>query len=130
MLSAADSDFAEGDEGKRARQSTDVVLMVSPTGFEFNPEAANDNAFMSGVDVKDHDADDDIGQQHPTESDLTATALHEFHGLYRMLTETVGIQVSHRISVLVSIACFLGRSICLSKIHWNRHQMLSFRTTG
>ena len=60
------------------RQSTNEVLMVAPTAFGFNAEAAQDNSFMhSGA-----------GNQTslPT-NQLRSTVLQEFSGLHRELSE-------------------------------------------
>lgn len=60
------------------RQSTNEVLMVAPTAFGFNEEAAQDNTFMHG-DVSDDSQSDPRG--------VRATVLQEFAGLHRELSE-------------------------------------------
>jgi hypothetical protein len=63
-------------------QSTNRVLMVAPTAFGFNDQAAQDNSFM-------HKA------EKPQEgSPLTRAVLDEFAGLYRQLTDVAGVQVA------------------------------------
>jgi hypothetical protein len=62
----------------RTMQSTNSVLMVAPTAFGFNEQAAQDNSFM-------HAAEKPHGQ-----SSLTAAVCAEFAGLHRQLTEVAG----------------------------------------
>lgn len=58
-------------------QSTNSVLMISPTAFGYNEEAAADNKFMSASN----------------ESSVGARVLSEFANLYQILTEEAGLQV-------------------------------------
>lgn len=60
------------------QQSTDSFLMVAPTAFQFNAEAAKDNKFMNAPDMEH------IGTQ----------VLREHGGLYHALTEEVGAKVT------------------------------------
>ena len=60
------------------RQSTNEVLMMAPTAFGFNPEAAQDNSFM-------HSSTSSEGALLPTE--VTTKVLEEFSGLYKELAE-------------------------------------------
>lgn len=65
------------------RQSTNEVLMVAPTAFGFNEQAAQDNSFMHAA-------------AKPGEgSGLTREVLREFAGLHRALTDK-GVQVGAR----------------------------------
>eukprot|EP00775_Hariotina_reticulata_P003023 gene3023-3304_t len=61
--------------------STNSVLMVAPTAFGFNEQAAQDNSFM-------HAAEKPHGQ-----SSLTAAVCAEFAGLHRQLTDVAGVNV-------------------------------------
>lgn len=73
-------------EGKRfgkedcSEQSTNSVLMVSPTGFKYNAGAAEDNVFMTG------------GDQSGTRN-LRNTVLKEFQGLFQSMTKESKIKV-------------------------------------
>ena len=78
-----------------ARQSTNTVLMVSPTSFGFNAQAAEDNYFMHanpgpGV-MEDGSKSDAPG--FTTEESLSSKALKEFAGLHRALTDGAGVDV-------------------------------------
>lgn len=64
-----------------ARQSTNQVLMVAPTAFGFNAEAAADNAFM-------HEVEDKEGCR-----DVRSRAIQEHAGLVHVLREQAGIRV-------------------------------------
>ena len=64
--------------------------MVSPTGFEFNAEAAQDNAFMSSADSKTM-SQGPVGK--PKQSCLASTVLQEFQQLHSSLSDQAGIQV-------------------------------------
>lgn len=59
------------------QQSTNSVLMVSPTAFQYNEEAAADNKFMTAA----------MG------GSISTSVLQEFAYLYRTLTEVAGLQV-------------------------------------
>ena len=61
------------------RQSTNHVLMVAPTAFGFNAQAAQDNSFMHGAPG--------TGADSPASPGVTATVLREFAGLHHELTE-------------------------------------------
>eukprot|EP00879_Flechtneria_rotunda_P007978 GHRR01008359.1.p1 GENE.GHRR01008359.1~~GHRR01008359.1.p1 ORF type:complete len:422 (+),score=101.66 GHRR01008359.1:138-1403(+) len=65
----------------RSMQSTNRVLMVAPTAFGFNDQAAQDNSFM-------HQAE--RPQEH---SSLTSQVCGEFSELHRQLTEVAGVEV-------------------------------------
>lgn len=69
---------------RSGRQSTDQVLMVSPTSFGFNAEAAADNAFMHECVGKDGE-DDAIAVRN--------RALMEHAGLVQVLREHAGMRV-------------------------------------
>ena len=78
-----------------ARQSTNSVLMVSPTSFGFNAQAAEDNYFMHanpgpGV-MEDGSKAGDGG--FAAEESLSSKALREFAGLHRALTDGAGVDV-------------------------------------
>lgn len=64
------------------RQNTNEILMVAPTAFGFNSEAAEDNYFM-------HDTLNG-GKGTAPGTEVTNRVLQEFSGLYRELTE-VGV---------------------------------------
>ncbi|WIA12391.1 hypothetical protein OEZ85_012437 [Tetradesmus obliquus] len=65
----------------RSMQSTNNVLMVAPTAFGFNEQAAQDNSFMHAADK-------------PQESSsLTAKVCAEFAELHRQLTDVAGVNV-------------------------------------
>jgi hypothetical protein len=91
--SAAPSSSSSGTLGANAcasarretgRQSTNRVLMVAPTAFGFNPQAAQDNSFM-------HDAAE---AGHGGASVLTRQVLREYSGLYRALADGAGVDVA------------------------------------
>lgn len=64
------------------RQSSNEVLMVAPTAFGFNEQAAQDNSFMHAA-------------ARPGEgSSLTCQVLKEFAGLHHQLTEVAGVKVN------------------------------------
>mmetsp|Transcript_25245 Transcript_25245/g.54866 ORF Transcript_25245/g.54866 Transcript_25245/m.54866 type:complete len:494 (-) Transcript_25245:950-2431(-) len=79
------------------RQSTNEVLMVAPTAFGFNEQAAQDNSFMHAA-------------QKPGEGNsLTRQVLAEYAGLYHQLTEVQGVKVhlfEHSLSHGTPDACF------------------------
>ena len=60
------------------RQSTNEVLMVAPTAFGFNDQAAQDNSFMHS---STH------GRQAAPGSGITDEVLRGFAGLHRELSE-------------------------------------------
>jgi len=64
--------------GLRSMQSTNSVLMVAPTAFGFNEQAAQDNSFMHAAEQP---------QEH---SSLTARVCAEFAELHRQLTDVAG----------------------------------------
>ncbi|PNH03639.1 hypothetical protein TSOC_010283 [Tetrabaena socialis] len=82
---------------KGVRQSTNEVLMVAPTSFGFNEQAAQDNSFM-------HKA------QKPGEgNELTRAVLAEFAGLHHALTQVAGVKVNlfeHSLAHGTPDACF------------------------
>jgi hypothetical protein len=61
-------------------QSTNEVLMVAPTAFEFNEVCAEDNHFMSFVSKADKEA-------------ARERVLREYSGLHKMLVDEVGLKV-------------------------------------
>ncbi|CAL8463431.1 g2965 [Coccomyxa elongata] len=67
------------------RQSTNEVLMVAPTAFGFNDQAAQDNHFM-------HSSTSTSSGKPGTS--ITHKALREFAGLHHELTEVAGVRVS------------------------------------
>ncbi|KAF6262117.1 Amidinotransferase-domain-containing protein [Scenedesmus sp. NREL 46B-D3] len=67
--------------GLRSMQSTNSVLMVAPTAFGFNEQAAQDNSFMHAAEK---------AQEH---SSLTAQVCAEFAELHRQLTDVAGVDV-------------------------------------
>jgi len=60
-------------------QNTDTVLMVPPTGFFYNPQAATDNSFMQAPTV--------------AKQQIQGQALKEHSAFHRMLVEEFGIRV-------------------------------------
>jgi hypothetical protein len=76
------------------RQSTNRVLMVAPTAFGFNEQAAQDNSFMhdesGGGGGKGGDGSN--GNDGPTS--LTRQVLREYAGLYRALADGAGVDVT------------------------------------
>lgn len=81
----------------RSMQSTNHVLMVAPTAFGFNEQAAQDNSFMHAA-------------TKPGEgSDLTRQVCAEFSELHRQLTDVAGVRVSlfqHSLANGTPDACF------------------------
>lgn len=71
-----------------ARQSTNHVLMVAPTSFVKNLQAAEDNYFMNDVDIKSEEA-----EEHKKNILLQRQVLKEYSELHRVLTEEAKIQV-------------------------------------
>uniref|UniRef100_A0A383VAN1 Amidinotransferase n=1 Tax=Tetradesmus obliquus TaxID=3088 RepID=A0A383VAN1_TETOB len=67
--------------GLRSAQSTNSVLMVPPTAFGFNEQAAQDNSFMTAA------------EQPQKDSSLTAEVCSEFAELHRQLTDVAGVNV-------------------------------------
>ena len=80
-LASADAEAAAA-AGVPIKQSTNEVLMVAPTAFVFNQEAAQDNSFMNSA----------TGQR--MDEPVTRTVLREFAGLYDVLTEIAGVKVN------------------------------------
>jgi len=82
---------------RRVRQSTNEVLMVAPTAFGFNEQAAQDNSFMHAA-------------SKPGEgSALTRQVLKEYAGLHHQLTEVAGVKVTlyeHGLAHGTPDACF------------------------
>ena len=77
-----------------ARQSTNTVLMVSPTAFGFNAQAAEDNYFMHanpGPGVMEDGYKATKGGFE--EESLSSKALREFAGLHKALTDGAGVDV-------------------------------------
>ena len=72
------------------RQSTNEVLMVAPAAFGFNPQAAQDNFFMSD---KTEAAPSSSSPSSRPET-VTEAALREHAGLVRALTEEAGVRVT------------------------------------
>ncbi|KAF6262116.1 Amidinotransferase [Scenedesmus sp. NREL 46B-D3] len=67
--------------GLRSAQSSNSVLMVAPTAFGFNEEAAQDNSFMHAAEKPQKD------------SFLTEEVCAEFAELHRQLTDVAGVDV-------------------------------------
>jgi hypothetical protein len=65
------------------RQSTNEVLMMAPTAFASNEQAAQDNFFMAGAQ----------GAAVPSIDALRAQVLDEYMGLYRVLADDAGVKV-------------------------------------
>ncbi|GLC77786.1 hypothetical protein PLESTB_000956200 [Pleodorina starrii] len=83
---------------KGVRQSSNEVLMVAPTAFGFNEQAAQDNSFMHAA-------------AKPGEGGnaLTRQVLREFAGLHHALTQVAGVKVNlfeHNLSHGTPDACF------------------------
>ena len=76
------------------RQSTNEVLMVAPTAFGFNAQAAEDNSFM-------HSSTGD--QTSLPTNQLRSTVLQEFSGLHRELSEVSFMSDSERRRLKTSI---------------------------
>lgn len=68
--------------GIPVKQSTNEVLMVAPTAFVYNQQAAQDNSFMNTA------TGEELG------GSVTATVLREFASLYEELTERAGVKVN------------------------------------
>ncbi len=68
------------------RQSTNEVLMVAPTAFGFNAQAAQDNTFMN--------AGAPSGGAAAPGGAVTRAVLAEFAGLHHELTEVAGVRVN------------------------------------
>lgn len=73
------------------RQSTNHVLMVAPTAFGFNDQAAQDNHFMHAS----------TGSSEADSGAHTRTVLREFAGLHHQLTE-----------VGTDLLCCAAHSVC------------------
>lgn len=87
---------ARGREAGGCKQSSNEVLMVAPTAFTFNQQAAQDNYFM-------HSFDDNAASQ------VAQQVCREFAGLYHQLTEVNGVKVqlfSHSNEHGTPDACF------------------------
>ncbi|GFR43262.1 hypothetical protein Agub_g4323 [Astrephomene gubernaculifera] len=83
---------------KSVRQSTNEVLMVAPTAFGFNEQAAQDNSFMHAASKPGEGG----GQ-------LTRQVLREFAGLHHQLTQVAGVKVNlyeHSLAHGTPDACF------------------------
>jgi hypothetical protein len=81
----------------RSMQSTNHVLMVAPTAFGFNEQAAQDNSFMHAA------------TKAGAGSDLTRQVCAEFAELHRQLTDVAGVTVSlfqHSLAHGTPDACF------------------------
>uniref|UniRef100_A0A061RZ36 Amidinotransferase n=1 Tax=Tetraselmis sp. GSL018 TaxID=582737 RepID=A0A061RZ36_9CHLO len=63
-----------------ALQSSNEVLMVAPTAFTFNQQAAQDNYFMNSMEDK-------------SGTSVTQQVCREFAGLYHQLNEVAGVKV-------------------------------------
>lgn len=68
--------------GVPLKQSTNEVLMVAPTAFVFNEQAAQDNSFMNTTDGSS------------ISNKVTQQVLNEFASLYDVLTEHAGVKVN------------------------------------
>ena len=77
-----DLNKAVGVASHLAKQSSNEVLMVAPTAFVFNDQAAQDNSFMNT------NADGAVNES------VTKTVLREFSNLYRVLTENARVKVN------------------------------------
>jgi len=67
------------------KQSTNEILMVAPTGFESNMQAAEDNFFMAGAKEGGLDA---------TQPSIRRKVLEEYQGLYKVLSEDAGLKIN------------------------------------
>eukprot|EP00240_Pyramimonas_obovata_P001137 CAMPEP_0118934650 /NCGR_PEP_ID=MMETSP1169-20130426/13941_1 /TAXON_ID=36882 /ORGANISM="Pyramimonas obovata, Strain CCMP722" /LENGTH=486 /DNA_ID=CAMNT_0006877575 /DNA_START=45 /DNA_END=1505 /DNA_ORIENTATION=- len=67
-----------------ARQSSNEVLMMAPTGFQSNLQAAQDNYFMAGAK----------GERFTSNEAVRNKVLEEYHGLYHVLTQEAGLKVN------------------------------------
>lgn len=95
-LAAHDAEAAAA-AGLPIRQSTNEVLMVAPTAFVFNQEAAQDNSFMNTT----------TGES--LSEGVTRQVLREFASLYDVLTEVAGVKVNlfqHSLDHGTPDACF------------------------
>jgi len=82
---------------KRIRQSSNNVLMVSPTAFGFNEQAAQDNSFMHAA------------ESAGAHSSLTKKVLLEFAAMYSQLADVAGVKISlfeHSLAHNTPDACF------------------------
>ena len=82
------------------RQSTNEVLMVAPTAFGFNAQAAQDNTFMQSTDAS---IDSAAGHE------VTHAVLREFAGLHRELADVAGVRINlaqHSLAHGTPDACF------------------------
>eukprot|EP00873_Tetraselmis_striata_P017038 jgi/Tetstr1/437302/TSEL_002786.t1 len=87
---------ARGRAADSCQQSSNEVLMVAPTAFTFNQQAAQDNYFMHSFDEN-------------SASQVTQQVCREFAGLYHQLTEVAGVKVqlfSHSAEHGTPDACF------------------------
>lgn len=84
---AASVQAAAVDESStyQVKQSTNEVLMVAPTAFVFNHEAAQDNTFMNATNTN-------TGEN--ISASVTRKVLREFSELYECLTERAGLKVN------------------------------------
>jgi hypothetical protein len=73
---------------RHARQSTNEVLMVAPTAFVFNAQAAADNTFMHSA--AGGGSDEESQQVEP----VTRRVLREFAALHHELSEVAGVRVN------------------------------------
>ncbi|KAL4433427.1 hypothetical protein ABPG77_010280 [Micractinium sp. CCAP 211/92] len=73
------------------KQSTNEVLMVAPTAFVFNDQAAQDNTFMNSA-VNSFDQPGVSPGQPPLS--VTRQVLREFAALHHELTEVAGVKVN------------------------------------
>ena len=97
---AAHDNRAAAAAGLSLRQSTNEVLMVAPTAFVFNQQAAQDNSFMNTTT-----SDDSLSTA------VTRQVLKEFSDLYHELTEVAGVKVNlfqHSLTHGTPDACFVN----------------------
>jgi hypothetical protein len=59
------------------------VLMMAPTAFQSNMQAAQDNYFMAGAK----------GQTFSSNEAVRSKVLEEYRGLYHVLTQEAGLKV-------------------------------------
>ena len=76
------------DERTAHPQSTNRVLMMAPTAFGFNADAAEDNYFMNGANTGTG-----AGSGDPASSSITQRAMREHQALWRALSDA-GVVVS------------------------------------
>ncbi|KAL4856191.1 hypothetical protein ACK3TF_003331 [Chlorella vulgaris] len=103
VLAAQDGLFTSvrGAQGG-IKQSTNEVLMVAPTAFVFNPQAAQDNTFMNSAvnsfDPPPPPAAGSAAAQAPSSAQpplsVTKRVLREFAALHHELTEVAGVKVN------------------------------------